>query len=171
MMNTARDAFVLFFGINWALAVSLAGRYQLFDTTMFFGDSMRRRALARFLCGMFFLNLLPLAWFIVLHHFLGAATGMWGIVGSGVASLSFYAFHRLLHAFVASDNAPLSRWLYTDAEKQAVLENWRPSVFSGAARDSTQTERTNLPNTFCSHFIPGALFLAFYAIVGVLVAC
>ncbi len=77
------------------------------------------------------------------------------VLVAAIASLSVFGLHRILHAFIASEN----RWqrYYTVAEWKAVMEAWCPR----------ELERVN---TFWSHLGPGLAYLfgvpAFAFLVG-----
>jgi len=139
-MDTGRQALVLFYAFFWAAALSVTGRYQPFDTpSMFARDS---RARLRFFVSLIVLNVIPIIWFILLYLFIIPDDGhLTSIVAAAVASLSVFGFHRILHAFIASE--PMYHWFYTLDQVQEVRERGKFSQ----------------PQTFIAHFLPGILYI------------
>ncbi len=138
-MDTGRQALVLFYAFFWAAALSVTGRYQPFDTpSAWSGDS---RAIKRLIVSLVILNLLPILWFLFLYKIIPNDDSLSSIMASAVASLSVFAFHRILHAFIASEN--LYRHFYTPEQVDEVREKGK----------FTQ------PQTFNAHFIPGLLYI------------
>jgi hypothetical protein len=104
------------------------------------------RAWKRFAVSLVLLNVLPVAWFIFLYLFVvPAETGLWPIVTAAVAALSMFGFHRILHAFIASDGLYLH--FFTDEQRNEVLGSGAPQkVF-------------NQPQSFTAHFVPGMIYI------------
>jgi len=142
-MDTGRQALVLFYAFFWAAALSVTGRYQPFDTpSMLICDG---RAWRRFIASLVFLNIAPIAWFIFLYLcVVPDKDGLAPIVAAAVASLSVFGFHRILHAFIASEQ--LYHWFYTIEQVQEVRDRGK----------FTQ------PQTFIAHFVPGSLYIVFF---------
>jgi hypothetical protein len=150
-MDTGQQALVLFYAFFWAAALSATSRYQSFDTpSMYIGN---RRAWRRFAVSLIILNVLPILWFILLYtKVIPGKSGLASIVAAAVASLSVFGFHRILHAFIASEQ--VYHWFYTEEEVVGVRDRGR----------FTQ------PQTFCSHFIPGTLYVIVFAGLSWLIA-
>ncbi len=142
-MDTGQQALVLFYAFFWAAALSVTGRYQPFDTpSMCIWDG---RAWSRFGVSLIVLNFAPILWFVFLYlKVFPNANGWRPIVAAAVASLSVFGFHRLLHAFIASDKT--YHWFYTAEQVTDVRDRGK----------FTQ------PQTFMTHFIPGILYIIIF---------
>jgi hypothetical protein len=150
-MGTGHQALVLFYAFFWAAALNVTGRYQAFDTpSMWAGE---RRALRRFFVSLTILNILPILWLIFLYYrVIPNDEEFTSIVAAAVASLSTFGFHRILHAFIASEKK--YRRFYTSEQVQEV-------------RDRGKFEQ---PQTFQAHFWPGTLYIFFPAVIAWLIA-
>jgi hypothetical protein len=138
-MDTGRQALVLFYAFFWAAALSVTGRYQPFDTPSAW--SRDKRAVKRLLASLLILNALPILWFLLLYNIIPNDDHLTSIIAAAIASLSVFAFHRILHAFIASEKKYHS--FYTDEQVKEVRERGK----------FTQ------PQTFSAHFIPGLLYV------------
>jgi len=143
-MDTGQQALVLFYAFFWAAALSVTSRYQPFDTpSMFIRNS---RAWRRFVVSLIILNVLPILWFIFLYiKVIPSKNGLAPTIGAAVASLSIFGFHRILHAFIASER--VYHWFYTDEE----------------IKDVRDRGKFTQPQTFSAHFIPGILYIVIFA--------
>jgi hypothetical protein len=138
-MDTGRQALVLFYAFFWAAALSVTGRYQPFDTpSAWSGES---RAVKRLLVSLLILNVLPILWFLLLYNIIPNDDRLASIVAAAFASLSVFAFHRILHACIASENMYQS--FYTLEQVEEVRDRGK----------FTQ------PQTFGAHFIPGLFYI------------
>jgi len=138
-METGRQAFVLFFAFFWAVAISLTGRYQPFDTaSMWKNDQM---AIRRFIVSIIILNILPILWFVIIYIIIPNDSNILTIIVAAISSLSAFGFHRILHAFVASDSE-YSKY-YTDKQIEEVR----------GRGEFTQDQ------SFPAHFVPGMLYI------------
>ena len=141
-------ALLFFYGVFWAGLLASAGRYRVFDTTLFFHTNASRRLQAwqRLKAGVVITDLAPLAWLIVLYHrIVPNNSECSSILMAGLASLSLFAFVRILHAVVAT-----SSWatFYCEDEYTRILCMWNP-------RKSDWSKC----NTFGAHFVPGLGYL------------
>ena len=147
-MFTGKDAFILFYGIFWATALTTIGRYRLFDTHLFFSQNMRRYAFFRFIVGFIVMDVAPIFWFCILYNLIVPETsGVLPIMSAAFASLSVFAFHRILHAIIATER--FHSKFYAKKEWEAVINQWGRSV----------------PNTFAVHFYPGIGFLIIFSLI------
>jgi hypothetical protein len=139
-MDTGQQALVLFYAFFWAAALSVTSRYQPFDTpSMSIGDG---RAWRRFIISLIVLNVLPVIWFIFLYlAIIPNKTGWVPIVAAAIASLSVFGYHRILHAFIASER--MYHWFYTVEQ----------------VRDVRDRGQFTQPQTFRAHFVPGVLYI------------
>jgi hypothetical protein len=138
-MDTGQQALILFYAFFWAAALSVTGRYQPFDTPSVW--SRNSLATKRFIVSLLILNLLPILWFLFLYKIIPNDDTLSSITAAAVASLSVFAFHRILHAFIASEN--FYHYFYT---LEQVIE----------VRDRGKFTQ---PQTFKAHFIPGLLYI------------
>ena len=138
-METGRQALVLFYAFFWAAALSVTSRYQPFDTPSVW--ARERRAFLRLLMSLIILNILPIIWFIILYRLIPDDNNLSSVAAAAVASLSVFAFHRILHAFIASER--MYHPFYTLEQVQEV-------------RDRGKFKQ---PQTFLAHFIPGVLYI------------
>jgi hypothetical protein len=145
-MKSGSDALIFLYAFFWAAALAMTGRYQAFDTpSMWDGQG---RAWRRFLAGFLVLNVLPIGWLTLLYmRVVPPREGLGPIVAAAVASLSVFAFHRLLHGLIASDLT--CAWFYTHEEIQAV-------------RDRGPFKQ---PQSFAAHFWPGVIYLFGYGLL------
>ena len=104
-MDNGSSALVLFYSFFWAAALGVSGRYQSFQTAaMLRAGAEARRAWSRFGVSLLLVNVFPIAWFLFLYNcVVPSRTGLWPIVAAAVGSFSVFGFHRILHAFIASD--------------------------------------------------------------------
>jgi hypothetical protein len=138
-MDTGRQALVLFYAFFWAAALSVTGRYQPFDTPSAWSRDSRARK--RLFVSLLILNVLPILWFLLLYIIIPNDDRLTSIIAAAVASLSVFAFHRILHAFIATDKT--YHRFYTLEQVNEVRDR---GVF-------TQ------PQTFNAHFIPGLFYV------------
>ena len=138
-MDTGRQALVLFYAFFWAAALSATSRYQPFDTPSAW--SRDSRAVKRLLVSLLILNVLPILWFLLLYNIIPNYDRVTSIMAAAVASLSVFAFHRILHAFIASEK--MYQHFYTLEQVNEVRDRGK----------FTQ------PQTFSAHFIPGLLYV------------
>jgi hypothetical protein len=139
-METGREALILFYAFFWAAALAVTNKFQPFDTpSMCAGE---KRAIHRFFVSLVILNLLPIVWLVILYQYLIPNDEcLTSILSAAIASLSVFAFHRILHAILASEDT--YRYFYTLAQVKEVHDR-------GAFRQ---------PQTFWSHFVPGVLYI------------
>ena len=148
MIFTGKDALVLFYGIFWATALGVIGRYRLFETHLLFSRNKRRYALFRLIVAFITINVVPILWFWILYSWIVPGTsGALPIMSAAFASLSVFGFHRILHAIIATEN--FHSIFYSDEEWKAVITQW--------GRDG--------PNTFMPHFLPGIGFLIVFPLI------
>jgi len=142
-MDTGQQALVLFYAFFWAAALNNTGRYQPFDTpSMCIWDG---RAWRRFVVSLIILNALPVVWFVFLYlKVIPNQNGWVPIVAAAVASLSVFGFHRILHAFIASEH--MCHWFYTSEQ----------------IKDVHDRGKFKQPQTFMAHFIPGILYIIIF---------
>ena len=142
-MDTSHEALVLFYSFFWAVALGMTGRYEPFDTPSMW--KRERLACNRFIVSIITINVFPIVCFFILYSWVIPDEKSWtSIIAAAISSLSVFGFHRLLHAFVASDQT--YRHFYTDEQVSQVR-----------CRD-----KFTQPQTFWSHFGPGLLYLVFF---------
>jgi len=113
------------------------------------------RASKRFVVSLLLLNVLPVAWFFVLYRYVVPdETGVRPILTAAVAALSMFGFHRILHAFIASDE--LYRCFYTDDQVARVRHRDSKEVFAQ-------------PQSFFAHFVPGLIYIGGWCLLALLV--
>jgi hypothetical protein len=138
-MDTGHQALVLFYAFFWAAAISVTVRYQPFDTPSAW--VRESRAIKRLLVSLLILNILPILWFFFLYKIIPDDNRLPSIIAAAVASLSVFGFHRILHAFIASES--MYQCFYTLEQVKEVRDRGK----------FTQ------PQTFSAHFIPGLLYI------------
>jgi hypothetical protein len=126
----AREAFLVLYALFWSIELSSAIRFHAFDTQLWSHPERERKwqSWRRFLASVLTMNLAPLALLAVLYWYVVPAdtVGLWGLVVAGVAALSVFGFHRILHFVLLTP-----RWrslFYDGAEAAAVLAAWRPRL-------------------------------------------
>ena len=93
MMITGKDALVLFYGIFWATALGVIGRYRLFETHLLFARNKRRYALFRLIVAFITINVVPILWFWILYSWIVPGTsGALPIMSAAFASLLYLDF-------------------------------------------------------------------------------
>lgn len=151
-MATGSQALVLFYAFFWAQALNVTGRYQPFDTpSMWTRDCLAWR---RFFASLIVLNILPILWLLFLYwRVIPDEKGICPILAAAVASLSVFGFHRILHAFIASEQ--FYRCFYTGEQIKEVRDRGRFCQ----------------PQTFGAHFFPGLLYIVIPGAVAWLISC
>jgi len=139
-MLTGKDVLIVFYAVYLGTLLSLMGRYRLFAANLLFSlDKIRKKQGWFRLCLGFSMNIAQILLFLFLYQYIILATsGICSILSAAIASLSVFGLHRILHAFIATDN----RWerFYSTEEYQRLLEEW------GVGND---------PNTFRAYLISG----------------
>jgi len=124
MVNVG-NAFLVFYAVFWAGVLGVLGRYRLFDTSDLSIGSSWPRIGYRILAGVFFMNILPLAWAAALYQWvlpLKRDDGL-GIFVAGLAALSVFGFHRIMHGFIATSDR--YHHYYTNQEWEILICKWR----------------------------------------------
>ena len=98
----------------------------------------------RFFVAIFILNVLPIILLLILYRYIPDGTDWTIIVAAASASLSVFGFHRILHAFIASDKT--YHLFYTKKEIDTIRSN------SGFEQ----------PQTMIAHLVPGIAYLLIF---------
>lgn len=156
-METGRFALIIFYSIFWAAVLGAVSRYHPFDTAAFFSRSQekRRHAIYRFLMSFIILNIGPimLLWFLY-TRIVPDTSGVYPVIAAGLASLSVFGFHRILHAVIATQKT-YSRF-YFDEEWEEIIKQSR-------------REPKERDNTFVAHFFPGIVYLIFFPVLAIII--
>jgi hypothetical protein len=91
--------------------------------------------------SLLILNVLPILWFLLLYQIIPNDDCLTTIIAAAVASLSVFAFHRILHAIIASES--MYHHFYTLEQVTEVRDRGK----------FTQ------PQIFSAHFFPGLLYI------------
>ena len=96
-MNTAQTVFTVFYGLYFAAIVTITGPFRGFDTPAMYGG--KRRAWLRFAFSFALLNLVLLAYFVIVFDWLGPflkfQVTYWSMVVLLILSLAGFGFYRI----------------------------------------------------------------------------
>jgi len=96
-MNEAQTIFTLFYGLYFAATISITTAFRPFDTPAMYGGEWR--AWARFVVSFVALNIVPLAYFVLVFSWLGSFAGFrvafWPMVALLLLSLAGFGFYRI----------------------------------------------------------------------------
>lgn len=120
-METAKQAFILFYGLFWAAVLAALSQYGPFHVRwMSQGKKLAIRNTARFLLGLMILNFGPLFWLLLLYKqdcVIPAGHSWQAILAAALAALSVFGFVNLGHALYGTSR--FKDYMYTKDE----LEN------------------------------------------------
>ena len=96
-MKDAQTIFTIFYGIYFAITVTLTGKFQPFDTPTMY--RLKLIAWVRFVVSFLLLNILPLLYFVWIFHILRKVSNFYpsffNMLGLLMFSLAGFGFYRV----------------------------------------------------------------------------
>ena len=156
-MEDGTSALLFLYGLFWAEILATSARYKGFPTVTLCAEwkdaDKRSRRLKRFFASVSILNLLPIAWLVVLYLWVvPKQSGFIAISIAAMASLSIFGITRLYHGLVASKES-INRY-YTKKE----IDEW-------------EIQGGDDLHPRWAHLLPGILYFAVYPILALALRC
>lgn len=139
-MNSTETAFLFFYGLFWACALSAISIFRPFDTTILFDKDRFLPGIIKILLSLFIANVLPiLGLYFFYKSSLSDLNQPKGVFLSAILSMTVFSIPRLIHAVLL--NVKTHKFFYS-SEELALLHN-----------------DLRKPDPCYQHLIPGILYI------------
>ena len=159
-MNALQTVFTIFYGLYFAVTLTLTGDLQPFDTPMMY--KLDRYAWFRCIVSFIMLNLLPLFYFVVIYRCLNTkelpnnlSSMFFTMLGILSFSIVGFGFYRLFWGVM----------LIKSREKYIFYGNKLPERLSEQLGKRDTSHGESMP-----HLLPGFLWTLIFSVLGILLA-